>query len=52
MSKFCPIQNRKVIYLDCLDCEEKKCRQGELKPCQQVLTKPQKNAKAVRNSSQ
>lgn len=25
MSKYCPILKRKVIYLDCLECEDKLC---------------------------
>lgn len=26
MSKFCPVYNCTVLYLDCLECEEKACR--------------------------
>lgn len=26
MSKICPLTNEKVLYLDCLDCETKECR--------------------------
>lgn len=26
MSKYCPILNRKVVYLDCLECDEKICQ--------------------------
>lgn len=26
MSKYCPIINGKVVYLECLECEDKKCR--------------------------
>lgn len=26
MSRFCPVVNRKVVYLDCLECEEKICQ--------------------------
>jgi hypothetical protein len=25
MSKYCPILERNVVYLDCLDCDEKLC---------------------------
>ncbi len=25
MSKFCPILNEKVVYLECLECEDKEC---------------------------
>ena len=27
MAKLCPITNKKVIYLTCLECEEKLCEQ-------------------------
>lgn len=26
MAKFCPIRNAKVVYLECLECEEKECQ--------------------------
>jgi len=26
MAKICPITNKSVLYLDCLECEEKICR--------------------------
>lgn len=26
MAKICPITNDKVLYLDCLECEEKICK--------------------------
>lgn len=25
MAKYCPITNSYVLYLDCLECEEKEC---------------------------
>lgn len=28
MAKYCPEQNRKVLYLDCLECETKSCRKN------------------------
>lgn len=28
MAKFCPIRNCKVLYLDCLECEDKLCKKG------------------------
>ncbi len=31
MSKFCPIQNRKVVYIDCLECEDKICKHNTLR---------------------
>lgn len=30
MAKFCPVQNRKVLYLECLECEEKECRKKKV----------------------
>lgn len=27
MAKYCPIRERKVLYLDCVECEEKECNQ-------------------------
>ena len=30
MAKYCPILNRKVVYLECLECEEKLCKQSDL----------------------
>lgn len=29
MAKYCPILNQKVVYLTCLECEEKLCKQVE-----------------------
>lgn len=26
MSKYCPIHKRNVVYLDCLECDTKECR--------------------------
>lgn len=26
MAKVCPLTNEKVLYLECLECEEKECR--------------------------
>ena len=31
MSKFCPILNRKVVYLDCLECDDKQCENQKTK---------------------
>lgn len=25
MSKYCPVLQRKVVYLDCMECEDKPC---------------------------
>ena len=29
MSKYCPILKRKIIYLDCLECEDKQCEKKQ-----------------------
>ena len=29
MAKYCPKENRKVIYLYCMECEDKVCRNPE-----------------------
>lgn len=26
MSRYCPLVGRKVVYLDCLECESKECQ--------------------------
>lgn len=32
MSKYCPLLNKSVVYLECLDCEDKKiCSEGKVK---------------------
>lgn len=28
MSKYCPLLGRKVVYLECQECEEKVCEQA------------------------
>ena len=28
MSKYCPLLGRKVVYLECQECEEKVCKQA------------------------
>lgn len=43
MAKFCPVQNRKVLYLECLECEEKECRKEKVKQIDSAMnesTKP------------
>lgn len=27
MATYCPIKGEKVVYLECLECESKKCRE-------------------------
>lgn len=29
MAKMCPLVNRPVVYLECLECDEKVCRTGK-----------------------
>ena len=29
MSKYCPILQRKVVYLTCMECDEKPCKQNK-----------------------
>ena len=31
MSKYCPILQRTVLYLDCIECEDKICKEKETK---------------------
>ena len=35
MAKFCPILNRKVVYLDCLECDDKQCEHPKIKTKQE-----------------
>lgn len=32
MSKYCPLLNRKVVYLECTDCDEKICEKTPNEP--------------------
>lgn len=50
MAKFCPILNRKVVYLDCLECDDKQCKnpkttqkeeKGEQNKCHSTTETPQ-----------
>ena len=55
MAKFCPILNRKVVYLDCLECDDKQCEKtktkqnnkGETEMNARILT--QKEVEELRN---
>ena len=29
MSRFCPVIGRRVVYLECLECEEKECEKED-----------------------
>ena len=42
MAKLCPITNKKVIYLTCLECEEKLCEQETVteKPTKMIPPMP------------
>ena len=31
MATYCPIKGEKVVYLECLECESKKCREITVK---------------------
>ena len=31
MARYCPILEERVVYLTCLECEEKKCEQSNKK---------------------
>lgn len=31
MARFCPLVNRRVVYLDCLECENKVCKNKQPK---------------------
>lgn len=31
MAKYCPILDRKVVYLDCLECDDKQCENSKQK---------------------
>ena len=31
MSKVCPINNQKVLYLDCIECDKKICKKSKNK---------------------
>lgn len=50
MSKYCPVLKRKVVYLDCLECEEKPCENdknnkkvSEIHPIQKDLQRKIQN---------
>ena len=49
MSKFCPIQNRKVVYIDCIECENKICKNNEL---QKPPQKQQSTMKEVKKQKE
>ena len=40
MSKLCPIKNEKVLYLDCLECEDKICKEKERKSIMPIKKHP------------
>lgn len=40
MAKKCPITNRYVLYLDCLECEDKSCRVIEKSKSKEKKLKP------------
>lgn len=37
MAKYCPLINKKVVYLRCLDCDVKyECQTGQLKDSKEI----------------
>lgn len=44
MSKFCPIVQKRVVYLTCQECEDRVCEKG---PQITILPKKEKNAEVV-----
>lgn len=48
MAKWCPITNSKVVYLECLECEERICEESNPKPHSQspiIKNKPTESQK-------
>lgn len=45
MAKQCPITGKPVIYLTCLECTEKKCKEIKVKTSSQKETNTDKNIK-------
>lgn len=41
MAKYCPAKNGTVLYLDCLECEEKICKQLNFKESEKANNKEQ-----------
>lgn len=49
MSKYCPILKRKVVYLECLECEDKICKKDKQK---NVVTVPVNINGEIKNKKQ
>ena len=39
MAKYCPETQCKVLYLECLECKDKKCKSGSQQPSDQHIIK-------------
>jgi len=37
MAKVCPVTGRRVLYLQCLECEDKECRDKKEDPCDECF---------------
>lgn len=49
MSKYCPIYDKKVLYLDCLECEEKECHATNHAPLKKgSVTREQKHPSEIK----
>lgn len=47
MAKFCPLINQKVLYIECLECDEKICKNNNTK-----LKKKQRNQETVKSKKE
>lgn len=45
MAKYCPIIKKKVLYLTCLECEDKPCKQVDINNNQEQKSFLDKNQK-------
>ena len=50
MSKFCPITNSKVVYLECLDCEEKLCEKSVKNDTENIEKNVKNDTKNIQKS--
>ena len=42
MSVYCPILKRDVVYLECLECDDKKCKDLQYQKPEEKTTKEEK----------
>ena len=53
MSRYCPIYKRNVVYLDCLECDTKECREISNLPNKNNNDKPlSENAQPTNNTTE